>query len=181
MRQTARQHESGMTPGQIALARRLRSNIMAISKTQHPWNQFDIHDLMSDWGFGSSLRALGIDELHELKELLSGQYKPHYTPFMRKSMDYAKATNTGVKASYRQVCYICILYGGYCWYRRIRRKQWDEKFQGWLKKYGHADFAGFCSPADANKIINMLESEIWTTFGDFVFTQITGKQYQGKK
>ena len=170
-----------LTKKQHAYAKQLRSNIMAITKTQHPWSQYDIHDLMSDWGFGSSLRVLSIDDLHELKELLSGQYKPHYTAFMRKTMDYAKATNTGIKASYKQVCYICILYGGYCWYRKIRRNKWDERFQTWLKKYVKSDFAGFLTPDEARKAIYMLEREIVTTFGSVAFQQITGKQYQGKK
>ncbi len=170
-----------MTKKQLAYAKQLRSNIMAISKTQPPWNQYDIHDLMSDWGFGSSLRALSIDDLHELKELLSGQYKPHYTPLMKEFMNYAQKTDTGLKASSSQVNYICILAGGYSWYSRMRRSKWDEKFRDWLKKYAKTDNPVFITPDKARKTIYMLERELWTTFGDFAFTQITGKQYQGKR
>ncbi len=170
-----------MTKKQLYYAKQLRQTIMAAASKQG-WDYDYFHDLMVDWGFGNSLRALGINELHELKELLAGQYKPHYTKLMRQMMDHAMSTQGGgLSASYQQVCYICILMGGYCWYSRTRRSEWDAFMRNWLKKYIKKGEAVFLSSEEASKAIYMLETQIVTTFKRTAFTQITGKEYQGKR
>jgi len=59
-----------------AYARRLRQQIMATCVCKHGWSKDDLHDMMDQWGFGDSLRALKVARLVELLRLVQGKKEP---------------------------------------------------------------------------------------------------------
>lgn len=50
----------------------LRYSIMKIATGKHKWTYEEFHDLMNDWGFGTSLRALSRGQLFSLRNQLLG-------------------------------------------------------------------------------------------------------------
>lgn len=57
---------------QIMNDKQIRQKIMAIAAAKYNWDYDEFHDLMEDWGFGRSLRALPYDKLLTLKKKLQG-------------------------------------------------------------------------------------------------------------
>src|SRR6056297_1443935 len=56
--------------------KQLRQQIVAIAVKRYGWDLEMLHDIMQDWGFGSSLRALSYQQLCSLKTiLLNRDYK----------------------------------------------------------------------------------------------------------
>ena len=54
----------------LQFERHLRQKIMAITVAKLGWNKESLHNMMKDWGFGNSLRALNAVQLIELKRML---------------------------------------------------------------------------------------------------------------
>ncbi len=56
--------------------KQLRQNIVAIAVKRYGWDLEMLHEIMQDWGFGNSLRALSYEQLCRLKTiLLNRDYK----------------------------------------------------------------------------------------------------------
>lgn len=65
----------------------LRQNIMAISVKKYDWSYDEFHDIMEDWGFGRSLRALSDSDLIKLRnELLGIQDYKGFKKFDKQGM-----------------------------------------------------------------------------------------------
>ncbi len=52
--------------------KKLRSDIMAISNLKYGWDYDEFHEIMEEWGYGNSLRALETSSLKHLKWQLMG-------------------------------------------------------------------------------------------------------------
>jgi hypothetical protein len=50
----------------------LRRNCMALSVKKYNWDYDQFHDLLEEWGYGRSLRALGLPKLIQLRNQLVG-------------------------------------------------------------------------------------------------------------
>jgi hypothetical protein len=63
----------------------LRKSIVALSIVKHGWQPEDLHEVMTEWGYGNSLRALVWEQLHFLKRDLLA-IKTHNETFDNQGM-----------------------------------------------------------------------------------------------
>jgi len=64
----------------IQFEKHLRQKIMAITVAKLGWDKEFLHNMMENWGFGNSLRALDAAQLIKLKRMLFPKPESYYDP-----------------------------------------------------------------------------------------------------
>ena len=78
---------SGMSAKQEAYAKSLRQQIMITVKQEHAWEKEEFYNLLDEWGFGSSLRKLSIQQLQTVLGIVKGEYIPDSCNELQRQLD----------------------------------------------------------------------------------------------
>lgn len=164
-----------MTDKQEAYARKLRQMIMAVATAKQGWDYPTSHTYFDMWGFGTSLRALDIDQLLELLATVRGHsYAKPGKPI--KEMNAHRKSAPGM-ATDKQIRYAGVLAGRYAQLRGISQKNAFASWHDWVCKYQGIDALQWVTKGKATETISVMERVFITTFGVNEFVALTGKDW----